>query len=156
MPFRTLDNLDVAGPRVLLRADLYVPVRDGKISDGEGRHGRSGPSVDAIGWFSLHRPRPNETGECPAAVTPRRWERRLKMPHARLAGNEGQHGLRRDVRPAAACASGMIGRWTTVPCPQPADAISVLAKIIAFEQQGISACLCRGVAAQSPIFNCAG
>jgi len=33
MTFRTLDNLDVAGKRVLLRADLNVPVRDGKISD---------------------------------------------------------------------------------------------------------------------------
>ncbi len=33
MSFRTLDNLDVAGKRVLLRADLNVPVRDGKISD---------------------------------------------------------------------------------------------------------------------------
>jgi phosphoglycerate kinase len=33
MPFRTLDNVDVAGKRVLLRADLNVPVRNGKISD---------------------------------------------------------------------------------------------------------------------------
>jgi phosphoglycerate kinase len=33
MSFRTLDNLDVAGKHVLLRADLNVPVRDGKISD---------------------------------------------------------------------------------------------------------------------------
>jgi phosphoglycerate kinase len=33
MSFRTLDNLDVAGKRVLLRADLNVPVHDGKISD---------------------------------------------------------------------------------------------------------------------------
>ena len=33
MPFRTLDTLDVAGKRVLLRADLNVPVRDGKITD---------------------------------------------------------------------------------------------------------------------------
>src|ERR1700755_973151 len=33
MSFRTLDSLDVAGKRVLLRADLNVPVRDGKISD---------------------------------------------------------------------------------------------------------------------------
>ncbi|MGE0224771.1 MAG: phosphoglycerate kinase [Acetobacteraceae bacterium] len=33
MPFRTLDSLDAAGKRVLLRADLNVPVRDGKISD---------------------------------------------------------------------------------------------------------------------------
>lgn len=29
----TLDNLDVAGKRVLLRADLNVPVHDGRISD---------------------------------------------------------------------------------------------------------------------------
>jgi len=33
MTFRTLDNVDVAGKRVLLRADLNVPVRDGKITD---------------------------------------------------------------------------------------------------------------------------
>ena len=33
MAFRTLDNVDVAGKRVLLRADLNVPVRDGKITD---------------------------------------------------------------------------------------------------------------------------
>jgi phosphoglycerate kinase len=33
MPFRTLDTVDVAGRRVLLRADLNVPMRDGKISD---------------------------------------------------------------------------------------------------------------------------
>src|SRR3974377_2313315 len=33
MSFRTLDNLDVSGKRVLLRADLNVPVRDGKITD---------------------------------------------------------------------------------------------------------------------------
>lgn len=33
MPFRTLDNVDVAGKRVLLRADLNVPVRDGRITD---------------------------------------------------------------------------------------------------------------------------
>eukprot|EP01037_Dinobryon_pediforme_P006675 gene6675-6745_t len=33
MTFRTLDGLDVAGKRVLVRADLNVPVRDGKITD---------------------------------------------------------------------------------------------------------------------------
>ena len=33
MAFRTLDSVDVAGKRVLLRADLNVPVRDGKITD---------------------------------------------------------------------------------------------------------------------------
>jgi phosphoglycerate kinase len=33
MKFRTLDTADVAGKRVLLRADLNVPVRDGRITD---------------------------------------------------------------------------------------------------------------------------
>ncbi len=33
MAFRTLDGLDVTGKRVLLRADLNVPVRDGRITD---------------------------------------------------------------------------------------------------------------------------
>ena len=33
MPFRTLDDVAVAGRRVLLRVDLNVPVRDGKITD---------------------------------------------------------------------------------------------------------------------------
>ena len=33
MTFRTLDGLDVTGKRVLLRADLNVPVRDGRITD---------------------------------------------------------------------------------------------------------------------------
>ena len=31
--FRTIDDLDCAGKRVLLRADLNVPVRDGRITD---------------------------------------------------------------------------------------------------------------------------
>jgi phosphoglycerate kinase len=33
MPFRTIDTLDARGKRVLLRADLNVPVRDGRITD---------------------------------------------------------------------------------------------------------------------------
>src|ERR1700678_4356401 len=33
MPFRTLDSLDATSKRVLMRADLNVPVRDGKITD---------------------------------------------------------------------------------------------------------------------------
>ncbi len=33
MRFRTLDGVDVAGKRVLLRADLNVPVHDGRITD---------------------------------------------------------------------------------------------------------------------------
>ena len=33
MPFRTLDGLDLEGKRVLVRADLNVPMHDGEISD---------------------------------------------------------------------------------------------------------------------------
>jgi phosphoglycerate kinase len=33
MPFRTLDDLDVKGKRVLVRADLNVPMADGKVTD---------------------------------------------------------------------------------------------------------------------------
>jgi phosphoglycerate kinase len=31
--FRTLDDLDVAGKRVLVRVDLNVPMKDGKVTD---------------------------------------------------------------------------------------------------------------------------
>ena len=33
MPHKTIDSLDAKGKRILLRADLNVPVRDGKITD---------------------------------------------------------------------------------------------------------------------------
>lgn len=44
---RTIDNLDAAGKRVLLRADLNVPVRDGKISD-RTRIERLAPTIRAL------------------------------------------------------------------------------------------------------------
>ncbi|HVA14689.1 MAG TPA: phosphoglycerate kinase, partial [Stellaceae bacterium] len=45
--FRTLDDLDVAGKRVLLRADLNVPVRDGKVTDAT-RIERLVPTIEAL------------------------------------------------------------------------------------------------------------
>src|SRR5258708_22324860 len=45
--FRTLDDLDVAGKRVLLRADLNVPVKDGKVTDAT-RIERLAPTVEAL------------------------------------------------------------------------------------------------------------
>jgi phosphoglycerate kinase len=45
--FRTLDDLDVAGKRVLLRADLNVPVKDGKVTDST-RIERLAPTVEAL------------------------------------------------------------------------------------------------------------
>jgi phosphoglycerate kinase len=45
--FHTIDDLDVAGKRVLLRADLNVPVRDGKVSDAT-RIERLAPTIAAL------------------------------------------------------------------------------------------------------------
>jgi phosphoglycerate kinase len=45
--FHTLDDLDVAGKRVLLRADLNVPVKDGKVSDAT-RIERLAPTIEAL------------------------------------------------------------------------------------------------------------
>src|SRR5260370_35646730 len=44
---RTIDDLDVAGKRVLLRADLNVPVKDGKVTDAT-RIERLAPTIEAL------------------------------------------------------------------------------------------------------------
>lgn len=44
MPFRTLDDLDVKGKRVLVRADLNVPVADGVVTDAT-RIARQAPTI---------------------------------------------------------------------------------------------------------------
>jgi phosphoglycerate kinase len=44
MAFRTLDDLDVKGKRVLVRADLNVPMKDGKVSD-ISRIDRQAPTI---------------------------------------------------------------------------------------------------------------
>src|ERR1700693_236824 len=45
--FRSTDDLDVAGKRVLLRADLNVPVKDGKVTDAT-RIERLAPTIVAL------------------------------------------------------------------------------------------------------------
>jgi phosphoglycerate kinase len=45
--FRTLDDFDVTGKRVLVRADLNVPVKDGKVTDAT-RIERLAPTLAAI------------------------------------------------------------------------------------------------------------
>jgi phosphoglycerate kinase len=45
--FHTMEDLDVAGKRVLLRADLNVPVKDGKITDAT-RIERLAPTIEAL------------------------------------------------------------------------------------------------------------
>jgi phosphoglycerate kinase len=45
--FRTLDDLEVAGKRVLVRADLNVPVKDGQVIDAT-RIDRLAPTIEAL------------------------------------------------------------------------------------------------------------
>ena len=45
--FLTLDDIDVRGKRVLVRADLNVPVKDGKVSDAT-RIERLAPTITAL------------------------------------------------------------------------------------------------------------
>jgi phosphoglycerate kinase len=45
--FRTLDDIDVRGKRVLLRADLNVPVKDGVVTDPT-RIERLAPTIEAL------------------------------------------------------------------------------------------------------------
>lgn len=47
MTFQTLDTIDVSGKTVLLRADLNVPVQDGKITDTT-RIDRVKPTIDTL------------------------------------------------------------------------------------------------------------
>jgi phosphoglycerate kinase len=45
--FRTLDDIDVRGKRVLLRADLNVPVKNGAVTDAN-RIERLAPTIEAL------------------------------------------------------------------------------------------------------------
>src|SRR5471032_1150874 len=47
MAFRTLDDLDVKGKRVLVRADLNVPVKDGVVTDAT-RIERQAPTIKEL------------------------------------------------------------------------------------------------------------
>ena len=42
--FRTLDDIDMRGKRVLLRADLNVPVKDGAVTDAAASSASRRPS----------------------------------------------------------------------------------------------------------------
>jgi phosphoglycerate kinase len=45
--FRTLDDIDVRGKRVLLRADLNVPIKNGVVTDMT-RIDRLAPTIEAL------------------------------------------------------------------------------------------------------------
>src|SRR5277367_4615014 len=45
--FRTIDSIDVAGRRVLVRVDLNVPMRNGKVTDAT-RIERAAPTLNEL------------------------------------------------------------------------------------------------------------
>lgn len=47
MNFKTLEDMDVTGKKILLRADLNVPIQDGKVSDTT-RIDRLKPTIDTL------------------------------------------------------------------------------------------------------------
>ena len=61
---RTLDDLDVSGKRVFLRADLNVPMRDGAVTD-----------TNRIDRLARHAPRANEIPTCRWARSQGRYRR---------------------------------------------------------------------------------
>jgi phosphoglycerate kinase len=79
MAFRTLDSLAAAGKRVLMRADLNVPVRDGKITDltrierlSPTIRELSGTGAKVIVCSHFDRPKASACRRCRYA----RWRRR--------------------------------------------------------------------------------
>ena len=88
--FRTLDDVDVAGKRVLVRADLNVPTKDGVVTDAT-RIDRFAPTVkDLIARGARvivlsHFDRPDgqaRARQCRWRRSPRPWRRRSAMTFA--------------------------------------------------------------------------
>ena len=82
--FETLDDIDVRGKRVLLRADLNVPVKDGEVTDAT-RIERLAPTIEAlidkgakVDRDVTFRPPQGQARPGPFAAAPdrRRWRRR--------------------------------------------------------------------------------
>jgi phosphoglycerate kinase len=85
MSFRTLDQADVKGKRVLLRLDLNVPMEDGKVTDTT-RIERAAPTVTEIA---------DKGGKV------------ILLSHfGRPKGRDPKHSL----KPVAAAVAGIVGR----------------------------------------------
>lgn len=79
--FRTLDDVDVKGKRVLLRVDLNVPMENGRVSDAT-RLERVAPTISEISdkggkvILLAHFGRPRAaTPRTRSSRSPRRWRR---------------------------------------------------------------------------------
>ena len=83
--FHTIDDLDVADKRVLLRADLNVPVKDGKVTDAT-RIERLAPTIEAL--------------------TARRAKVVVMSHFGRPKGPDAENSLRRLVEPLSRAIGG--------------------------------------------------
>src|SRR5437879_11088520 len=97
--FRTLDELDVAGKRVLLRADLNVPVKDGKVTDAT-RIERLAPTIEALIGKGARVVVMSHFGR-PKGPDPAQSLRPLIAPLSRAIGGRAVHFAPDCIGPAA-------------------------------------------------------
>jgi phosphoglycerate kinase len=97
--FRTLDDLDVAGKRVLLRADLNVPVKDGQVTDAT-RIERLAPTIEALIGQGARVVVMSHFGR-PKGVDPSQSLRPLVEPLSRAIGGRPVHFAADCVGPEA-------------------------------------------------------
>lgn len=97
---KTIDDFDVAGRRVLVRADLNVPLQDGRITD-DGRVRASVPTIEALAGRGARVLVCSHLGRPKGEVAP---EFSLR-PLAQRLGDV----LGRDVRFAGVSAGGVAG-----------------------------------------------
>ncbi|HEU0218216.1 MAG TPA: phosphoglycerate kinase [Stellaceae bacterium] len=87
--FHTIDDLAVAGKRVLLRADLNVPVRDGKVTDAT-RIERLAPTIEALIAKGAKTVVMSHFGR-PKGVDPSQSLKPLVAPLSRVIGGKTVH-----------------------------------------------------------------
>jgi phosphoglycerate kinase len=97
--FRTIDDLDVAGKRVLLRADLNVPLKDGKVSDAT-RIERLAPTIEALIARRAKVVVMSHFGR-PKGPDDENSLRRLVEPLSRAIGGKGVHFAEDCIGPKA-------------------------------------------------------
>jgi len=98
--FHTIDELDVAGKRVLLRADLNVPVKDGKVTDAT-RIERLAPTIETLAAKGAKIVVMSHFGR-PKGVDPSQSLRPLVGPLSQAIGGKTVHFAPDCIGPEAA------------------------------------------------------
>ena len=93
---RTLDGVDVRGKRVLLRADLNVPVKDGHVTDAT-RIGRLAPTISELADQACMSHCSDAVQDTPAVWIAKTRERGTKVTKGSRRGGVAR---RQTARPA--------------------------------------------------------